>query len=65
VAWSEQLWALAGAWLAAAGSSRPETDARALLAYGDGLLLDRLVRGGSEEFAPEPSLAAFLRALIQ
>ncbi|SHN44618.1 TetR/AcrR family transcriptional regulator [Cryptosporangium aurantiacum] len=62
--WSSKLWAWAGEWLAAVGSGRPEKHARQLLAYGDGLLLDRLARGGDDEFAPEASLAALLRALV-
>ena len=61
--WSEKLWAWAGEWLAAIGSEQPVLHARQVLAYADGLLIDRLARGGDEEFAPEASLAALLHAL--
>jgi len=62
--WSEKLWLWSGDWLAAVGSDRPVAHARLLLAFADGLLLDRLARGGDEEFAPEAALAALLRALV-
>ena len=62
--WSEKLWAWSADWLAAVGSDQPLTHARQLLAFGDGLLLDRLSRGGDEEFAPEEALTALLRALV-
>lgn len=62
--WSEKLWAWSAEWLASVGSDRPLVHARQLLAFGDGLLLDRLARGGEEEFAPEEPLTALLRALV-
>jgi DNA-binding transcriptional regulator YbjK len=62
--WSEKLWTWGGEWLAAIGSQEPVLHTRQLLAYADGLLLDRLARGGDEEFAPEASLAALLHALV-
>ncbi|GAA3394567.1 TetR/AcrR family transcriptional regulator [Cryptosporangium minutisporangium] len=65
LAWSRSLWSWAGEWLAALGSDRPEEHAREVLAFADGLLLHRLSRGGDGEFAPEASLAALLRALVE
>ena len=65
LAWSEKLWGWAGDWLAAVGSDRPLVHARQLLAFGDGLLLDRLARGGDDEFAPEEALTALLRAWVE
>ena len=63
--WSERLWTWSADWLAAVGSPQPVLHARQLLAFGDGLLIDRLARGGDDEFAPEEALAALLQSWVK
>ncbi|TQS42460.1 TetR/AcrR family transcriptional regulator [Cryptosporangium phraense] len=63
--WSETLWAWGGEWLTALGSREPVAHVRQVLAFADGLLMDRLARGGEGEFAPEEPLAALLGALLE
>ncbi|MFG1928556.1 TetR/AcrR family transcriptional regulator [Cryptosporangium sp. NPDC048952] len=62
--WSQKMWAFSADWLGAVGSPEPVLHARQLLAFGDGLLIDRLARGGDDEFAPEAALVALLRSWV-
>ena len=65
-AWTDAYLGLATAMLAAAGSTRPKSDARLLVAALDGLLLEQLARDETafEAAVLRPALERLIGALL-